>query len=420
MKAAQSVCSNLSAKVKNSGMVEVLLMDKYNYHLFTPLLYQASTGKVEINSIAQPIRPAARKSGFEFLKADIRAINLQAQVVYADDRSISYDYLVIALGSVKNDSAVKGASEYAIPLKTLQDGNQIHDRLIESLERAEGLRSDEEREEYLNFVVIGGSTGAELAGSIVDYIKTVSKNYPKIDASRDCRIYIIEAGERLFPDGDKSLSKAVMRSLEDRGVLVLVNTRVEKIDHARITLSNGETIRSRNIFDNSGVKPNPILETIPENIVKKEKGKIVVDSCLRVPDFHNVFAIGDNAVVDRSGEGAEHVPATAEGAVEEGKYVGRFIAKELDSGDSAPGPARRTAPFKYKEKATMLSIGAHTGIAKFSKVTFTGVLGWLLWRVVHLYLLASGRARLIVTFDWLLDIFGDVDSAQMGTDRLSR
>ncbi|MGI0090929.1 MAG: NAD(P)/FAD-dependent oxidoreductase [Nitrososphaerales archaeon] len=421
--AAKTLCAKLSAYLKVHGRIEVLLINKWNYHLFTPLLYQASTGLVDIDSIAQPIRPEARKSHFEFLEAEVRSINVQAQVVYAGDRSIPYDYLVIALGTIKDDTKVEGATKYAIPLKTLDDGSRIHDRIIESFERAANLPNGPERGEYLNFVVIGGSTGAELAGSVMDYVRAVAKDYPGIDVRRDCRVYIIEAGERLFPDSDKSLSYVVKQSLEERGVAVLLKTRVEKIDHTKLTLSSGETIESWNIFDNTGVKPNSVLETISEDIVKKKEGKIVVNSSLRIPDFESVFAIGDNAsvVVGRRSDGKpRYAPPTAESAVEEGKYVGRLIARELNTSlgrNNNQGASPKPLPvlaFNFKEKGTMLSIGAHNGIAKFPKFTFTGFLGWLIWRIVHLYLIATARAKLTVAFDWVLDAFGNRNTSQLG------
>ena len=424
LNAAKSLCDGLSADLKEHRKVEVLVLNRNNYHLFTPMLYQMSTGLVQIGSIAQPIRPQAIDKGFQFLEVDVKSINVQAQIVYTEERYIPYDYLVIALGTVKDDSKVEGASKYAIPLKTLEDGRRIHNRIVESFEKAALLADSPEREEYLTFVIIGGSTGVELAGSIVDYVNNIAQNYPRIDARRDCKIYVIEAGDRLFPGGDPSLSDVVKQSLEDRGVRILLKTRVEKIEHTKISLSNGESMRTWNIFDNSGVKPNAVLETVPEDIMKKEKGKIVVDEFLRVPKFENVFAIGDNAavVIGKHHDGkASYAPPTAESAVEEGKFVGEFLSAELNAklGSSKEKEnVRSTAedkvgPFRYKEKGTMISIGSHTGVAKFPNFTFTGVVGWLIWRIVHLYLLATARAKLVVSFDWILDLFGSVNSSQI-------
>jgi NADH dehydrogenase len=417
--AAKTLCSKLPRNILNSGKAEVLLIDKWNYHLFTPLLYQASTGLVDIDSIAQEIRPIAKKSGFKFLEAEVKSINVQAQIVYTEDRFIAYDYLVIALGSLKDESKLKGGQETAIPLKTLEDGNRIHNRIIQSFEKASALSSSEEREPYLNFVIIGGSTGAELCGSIIDYVNSVSKIYPTIDAKRDCHVYLVEAEERLFPGHEKSLSFYVKASLERRGVKVLLDTKAEGVeDKNKIILSNGEAIRSWNIFDNTGIKPNPVLETMPDDVVKKEKGKLVVDQNLRVPNFPNVFAIGDNSevVIGRSENGkTKHAPPTAEAAVEEGKYVGKLIALELNyllrTGNEN---YLRAIPFRFKEKGTMLAIGARTGIAKFHWHTFTGFTGWLIWRVVHLYLIATARGKISVALDWTLDAFSGRNTSQLG------
>jgi NADH dehydrogenase len=373
------------------------------------------------DSIAQEIRPIAQKSGFKFLEAEVKSINVQAQIVYTEDRSIPYDYLVIALGSVKDESKLKGGSETAIPLKTLEDGNRIHNRIIQSFEKASGMSSCPEREPFLNFVVIGGSTGAELCGSLIDYVNSVSKIYPTIDAKRDCHVYLIEANERLFPTHDKSLSFYVKDSLEGRGVNVLLDTSVERIDDRnKIVLSNGKTIRSWNIFDNTGIKPSPVLETMPNDIVKKEKGKLVVDQNLRLPYFPNVFAIGDSAevVIGHSENGKSRTaPPTAESAVEEGKYVGKLIALELNyllrTGNTTNNYLR-VLPFHFKEKGTMLAIGSRTGIAKFQWHTFTGFMGWLIWRVVHLYLIATARGKISVALDWTLDAFSGRNTSQLG------
>jgi NADH:ubiquinone reductase (H+-translocating) len=325
--------------------------------------------------------------------------------------------LIVALGTIKDDRKVKGAAEYAIPLKTLEDGKRIHNRIVESLEKAAALERSAERDAYLTFVVIGGSTGAELAGSIVDYVKDVSKLYPHINFREDCKIYVIEAGERLFPGGNPGLSDVVKQSLEDRGADVLLGTRVEQIDHSRVSLSNGSTIRSFNVFDNSGVRPNPVLDTIPDDLVKKEKGKILVDEYLRVPGFENVLAIGDNSSVKigRKEDGApRHAPPTAESAVEEGKYAGTLIASELNQRLALKsGRSLRVRPFRYKEKGTMISIGSHTGVAKFPNFTFTGSVGWIIWRMVHLYLISTIRSKVIVSFEWILDLFiGKINTAE--------
>lgn len=416
--AAKTLGSKLSREAIASGKIEVLLVSRWNYHLFTPLLYQASTGMVDIDAIAQPIRPQARKSGFSFLEADVKSINVQSQVVYTEDRSISYDYLIIALGSVKDESKLKGATDTAIPLKTLQDGNRIHNRIVESFERGATLSPGPQRDEYLNFVIIGGSTGAELAGSIIDYVKDVAKDYPEIDGQKECAVYLVEAGERLFPAHNKVLSNVVKNSLQRRGVKVVLDTKVEKIeDKNKVILSNGKMIRSWNIFDNTGIKPNPVLDTMPDDVVKKEKGKLIVNRSLRLPDYPNVFAIGDNAevVIGETQKGkARHAPPTAESAVEEGKYVGKLIAAELNN-YLRTGEMNhiRSIPFHYREKGTMLSIGSRTGVAQFPWYTFTGFTGWLIWRVVHLYLLATARSQFAVAFDWVLDSFSGRNSAQL-------
>lgn len=408
MATAKALSGNLHHDMKKE--VKITILNRRNYHLYTPLLYQAATGLIDFNDLAQPVRPKSRKYGYEFVETEVYSINIQSQKVFTDTGDYDYDYLVIALGSVKDDAKILGAHEHSIPLKTLEDGQHIHNKIISSFEKAAVMPNGLKKDAQLTFVVIGGSTGVELAGSIHDYIGIVAKDYPEINAKEDCNVFVIEAHERLFPDGDKKLSEIVKKTLEERGVKLLLNSKVSSIEKDRVNLADGKTVDACNIFFNAGIKPSPVVESLPEELVKKDRGRIIVDQHLRIPDFESAYAIGDLSIVE-IGEDEEkkkkYAPPNAESALEEGKYVGKHLALLLNhaspSSNNKSSKNTEEEPFHYKERGTMLSIGIHKGIAKFSHVTFTGYTGWLVWRVVHIYFVSTMGSRMRVLIDWMSD-----------------
>jgi NADH:ubiquinone reductase (H+-translocating) len=417
--AAKTLSGNLRHDMKKK--VRITILNRRNYQLYTPLLYQAATGLIDFDDLAQPVRPKARQYGYEFVQTEIYSINLQSKKVFTDAGDYDYDYLVIALGSVKDDAKIPGAQGHSIPLKTLEDGQRIHNKIISSFETAAVMSDGLKKDTQLTFVVIGGSTGVELAGSIHDYIGIVAKDYPEIDAKKDCGVFVIEAHERLFPDGDKKLSEIVKRTLEERGVKLLLNSKVSSIEKDKINLADGKTIDACNIFFNAGIKPSPVVESLPEDLVKKEKNRIVVDQHLRIPHFESAYAIGDLSAVEIGGDEKKkkYAPPNAESALEEGKYVGKHLALLLNHASSSSSKnkdsksTKEEEPFHYKERGIMLSIGIHKGIAKFPHVTFTGYTGWLIWRVVHIYFVSTRGRKMRVLIDWISDSFRKRNISQL-------
>jgi len=441
MSAANSLCDNVRRGGENGATnVEIVMVDQKNYQLYTPFLFQSATGLVDPDHIAQPVRPKARKKGFDFVEAKVKSIDLPSKSVFTTAGKIAYDYLIIALGSVKDDAKMHGAEKNSIPLKTLEDSEQIHNRIIYSFEKASLLEHDNpERSVLLTFVVIGGTTGVELAGSIYDYINLIAKDYPQIDVHSEAKVMVIEAHDRLFPEGDKSLSDDVKQTMEKRGIEIRVNTKVMSIEPSMVKIQDGSSIQSANIFWNAGIKANPVADTIPDSVASKHRGRIVVDDHLRVPNFQEVYVIGDVSAalaspeprvssreVAKSPDAAKHqvdhkssgekksvsahrgryAPPTAEAAVEEGSYVGRDLALRLYNNSENEVDATKSAkPFRFKEKGVMLSIGRHNGLVKFTHSTFKGYLGWLIWRLVHVALVSTMQDKISVIFDWTFGSF---------------
>lgn len=369
---------------------EITIVSRRNYHLFTPLIYQISSGLANPYHVVQPVREIACKGPVKFIQADVQDIG---EKVVTDAGSIDYDYLVIALGSVANDFGVEGASEHALFLKTLQDGEIIRNRIICMFEEVSSRHlSEEEARERLTFVIAGGgATGVELAGSLADYVRILSSIYPTARADELSSIILLEAADRLLPSLDKRVAEAAESQLRRKGVKVIKGAKVARIGSDFVERSLGR-INCRTIVWSAGIKANPLVEKLGKKFVIR-KGKLVVDTHLRVLNSENVYAAGDMTVVD----GME-LPATASAAAQMGAYIGKRIAMSL-IGKEIP-------PFAYRDRGFMISMGRFYGIALFpSGILLKGFAGWAAWRFVHLILIETVRSRLGVLFDWSMAIF---------------
>src|SRR5579875_778403 len=379
--------------------LELFLITIKNYHLFTPLLYQVATGLVNEYHILDPVRIKTKKLDYRVIEAEIKEINIERKFVVTSLGNIAYDYLVIALGSVDNDFGIKGVKENAIPLKSAKDAIKIRSKIISSFERASLLDiGNPMRKSLLTFVVIGGGpTGVELVGAIRDYVKQLCNKYYSIDSS-ECRVILIEAANRLLLQAREKTAEKCRRILESRGVRVLLNAKVVAVEQDGVVLADGTKIESSNVFWTAGIKVNPVVENISDELVLKKKGRIIVDEYLRVQNYPYAFAIGDNAWVT-SGSKLNPVPAMASAAVQQGEYLGKYLASILSN-------YTFKKPFVYKDFGLMLSLGRFKGIVEFPNGwVITGFLGWLIWRMVHLVKISTMRNKLGVMFDWAMALF---------------
>jgi NADH:quinone reductase (non-electrogenic) len=378
---------------KERVKARVTLVSRRNFHLFTPLLYQSATGLVDPDHIAQIVRPTARKHHFAFLEGEIESIDIDAKNVKTNFGDLTYDYLVIALGSEKNDFGIKGVSEYAVSLKTLPDAERIHNKIIGSLERALVASDRATKERLLTFVIIGGgATGVELAGAVRDFVKFMLTDYPGITKDQ-FSIVLVEAMGNLLPGLSRYLSEQTHRILSKRGVQIRLNSRVVEITETGVLLNSGEIIKTGNIFWTAGVRQPRLIDAMD---VEKDRGRIKTDQFLRISKHSEVFAIGDLASVSDL-KTDQAVPATAQSAVQEGDWVGRALSKLI--------LGEKIEPFAYKDKGYMLSLGRQVGVAEFQHFKTSGFLGWLLWRVIHIALISTSRSRLGVIFDWTFAYF---------------
>jgi NADH:ubiquinone reductase (H+-translocating) len=382
-----------------AGRAEVTLVSRRNYHLFTPLLYQTATGLVDIDHLAQAVRPQARKRGFRFLEGEVLGVDLEAKSAKTNFGELRYDYLVLAVGSVTNDFGIRGVSKNTLPLKTLGDGERMHNKIVESLERASVEESEDAKKALLTFVVIGGGpTGVELAGSLRDFMRLMRKDYPVL-AEHEPVVVIVEAMQTLLPGLSEYSIANTSRILLERGVELRLSSKVVEVSDKGVLLGNGELIASANVFWTAGVKPTKLVEDLQ---VEKERGRIKVDGHLRVVGHPEVFAIGDIANVPDSSTG-KRLPETAQVALREGRWLGRSLPAII-AGKSIP-------EFHYASKGFMFSLGRNVGVADLGWLKTSGYLGWLIWRVVHISQISAARNRLGVVFDWTFAYFNRRNAA---------
>jgi len=378
---------------KERAKAQVTLVSRRNYHLFTPLLYQAATGLVDPDHIAQMVRPAARKYGFTLFEGEVSNVDIDAKTVQTSLGDLAYDYLVLAIGSETNDFGIRGVSEHAISLKTLPDAERIHSKIIDSLERALVISDQAKRKRLLAFVIIGGgATGVELAGSVRDFVKFLLNDYPGL-AEDQFSVVLIELMQNLLPGLSRYLSEQTYRILSKRGIQIRLNSRVMEATDGGVLLSGGELIETGNIFWTAGTKSPKLVDNLD---LEKERGRIKVDQFLRVREHPEIFAIGDLASISDLKTG-EKVPWTAQSAVQEGDWVGIALSRVLSG--------RKIEPFVYQDKGYMLSLGRQVGVAEFRHFKTSGFFGWLLWRIIHIALITTTRSRLGVIFDWTFAYF---------------
>ena len=369
----------------------ITVVDRQNHHLFQPLLYQVATAGLSAPDIAQPIRSILHDHPHLTVTMDtVEDVRLAENRVILKNETLSYDYLVMALGGVTSYFGHPEWEAVAPGLKTLDDAVRIRREILLAFEKAEITSDPEERERLMTIVVVGGGpTGVELAGAFAELAKHVLiRDFRHIDPSR-ARIVIIEASPMILSHLPPELAMSGQRQLESMGVEIRTNTRVTAITEGCVETSTGR-ICAANIVWGAGVAATPITKKLGVPIDKAGRIKVLPD--LSVPGFPNAFAVGDMAsLVDVNGV---VVPGVSPAAMQEGKHVAKMIRDELD-GIKQPRPA-----FKYFDKGTMATIGRSAAVAKVRDFEFTGFTAWVAWLVVHLIFLLGFRNKISVLIQW--------------------
>ena len=373
-----------------STNASVTLIDRVNHHLFQPLLYQVATAGLSPSDIAAPVRPLFRDSiNTRVLLGAVTGVDTGGQRVLLGDRAIPYDYLVLATGATHSYFGNDAWAPYAPGLKRIEDAIEIRRRILIAFERAEATADAVERAALLTFLIVGGGpTGVELAGAIAELARFgMDKDFRNFDPA-DARVILVQSAARLLPAFPKTLSMSARRSLEKLGVEVLIGSPVERIDAAGVAVS-GKTIIARTVLWAAGVEASPAAKWLRAGADNAGRVKVAAD--LSVPNFRNVYAIGDTAA--SNAWRGQSVPGLALAAKQGGKYAARQIRAKID-GTAEP------AAFAYRHLGSLATIGRKAAVADFGFIKLWGAPAWWLWGAVHLGFLLGIRNRLATLTNW--------------------
>lgn len=380
-----------AARALARAPVDVTVIDRQNYHLFQPLLYQVATAALTPAEIAEPIRGVLRdQRNTRVFMADVTDIDTAARcVVMAGGRRVDYDTLVIATGARHAYFGNDHWAEHAPGLKTIDDAFHLRQRILSAFEKAEMSDNAEERAALLTFVVVGGGpTGVEMAGAIAELARAVARDFRHIDPT-STRTILVEAGPRVLPTFHPDLSNRAKRDLEGLGVEVRLDARVTEIDDC-VAVIGDERVMAGTMIWAAGVQASPAAEWLEVEVGRG--GQVPVGADLTVPDHPEIYAIGDTAA--HVPEGAEQpLPGMAPVAKQMGAYVGHRIARV--AAGKAPG-----GPFRFRDRGAMATIGRNSGVAEIGRLRLRGFPGWILWGVAHVYFLIGFRNRLAVLINW--------------------
>jgi len=369
---------------------KVVLIDQRNYHLFQPLLYQVATAGLSPADIATPIRGLFREqANATVLLGRVTGVDPAAHTVMVADRTIAYDYLVLATGAQHSYFGRDEWAPFAPGLKAVEDATDIRRRLLSAFERAENSEDQAERSRLLTFVIVGGGpTGVELAGAIAELARRgMEREFRNIDPAT-ARVVLVQSAPRLLPTFPETLSAIAAKSLSELGVEVRLGGAVETVDGDGVVISS-QRLEARTVFWAAGVIASPAAKWLGAEADRA--GRVKVKADLSVPGFDTIFAIGDTALAD-----AWHgkpVPGLAPAAKQGGGYVAQVIRARLD-GRAAPGP------FRYRHLGSLATIGRKVAVADFSWLRLSGTPAWWLWGLVHIFFLAGMRNRISVALDW--------------------
>jgi len=380
------------ARALGRANIPVTLVDRQNYHLFQPLLYQVATAALSPADIAEPIRKMLRRHpGVEVVLGEVAGIDGSGRIVtLADGTNYSYDVLVLATGATHSYFGHDEWSQFAPGLKNIEDARTIRSRLLLAFERAEMSRDPAEQKRLMTIAVIGGGpTGVELAGSIAELARyTLAKDFHRIHAET-ATVLLLEAGPRLLTAFPEDLAAYAERKLNALGVTVRTNCAVERITEHTV-MAAGEEIGVGLAIWAAGVRASSLGKLL--GIDLDRAGRIKVNADLSVPGLENVYALGDIALaLDANGKPQ---PGLAQVAKQEGEYLGRALVRKIQRGETAK-------PFVFHNRGNTAIIGRHAAVFDFGWARMKGWFAWGLWALIHVYLLVGFQHRLMVAIQWL-------------------
>ncbi len=389
--------------------VEVTIVSRDNFFLFTPMLHEVASSELDVTHIVSPVRQLLRHT--QFFDGDVAAIDLEARAVVVahggdgHTHALPYDHLVVALGSVTNFFGLPGLAEHALTMKSLGDAIALRNRVIARLEEADTECCADIRQRLLGFVVAGaGFAGVETIAAINDFVREALCFYPNLTEDM-VRMVLVHPGDVILPELSPSLGRYAERKLAARGIEVRAHTRVGAVDGDSVTLSDGTRVDAATLIWTAGTTPNPLVGGLP---CARERGRIQVTDSLEVPGWPGVWALGDCALVPDAKSGGFH-PPTAQHAIRQGRCVARNIVAAMRG--------RALRPFRFRTIGQLASIGRRTGVGQVLGINFSGFVAWWLWRTVYLSKLPRFEKKLRVALDWTLDLVFSKDLVKLVTTR---
>lgn len=385
------------AKALRKAEVQIVLVDKHNFHQFQPLFYQVATSGLEPDSIVFPFRKQISGSkNTLFRYATVEQIDPDKNWILTDKGRIDYDYLVLATGTKTNFFGLTDIENFGLGMKSIQDSLNIRHTIIQNFEQAAITCDEHEKDILTNFVIVGGGpAGVEMAGALAEFKKYVLPgDYPEY-SSEIMNIYLLEAADQLLATMSDKASEKALKYLTRLGVNVMFNEAVEQYDGLVISTNTGAKINARNLIWTAGVTGNFPKGIDQECVVRGNR--LQVGSNMRLKGYSNIYAIGDIAslITDQTPSGH---PQVAQVAIQQGKYLGKVIRGKIVGKEY-------TKRFKYQDKGSLATIGKRRAVADLGKFRFGGYTAWLLWSVVHLFSISGFRNKLMVALNWVWNYF---------------
>jgi NADH dehydrogenase len=401
----------LEKRLARDPDVEITLVNRENFISFTPMLHEVAASDLDLTHIVNPIRKMLKRANL-FL-GDVQHIDLTAKevvVAHGSDHhthALPYDHLVIGLGAITNFYQLPGLEERALTMKSLGDAICLRNHLIANLEEADTECAVKAclREPLMTCVVAGGGfAGVETIAAVNDFVQDARRFYRNLHAEQ-VRMVLVHSGPVILPELSERLGRYAQKKLAERGVEIRLHVRVTGVTDEGVQLSDGTTIKTKTIVWTAGTAPNPLLGPLACN---KDRGRIIANEFLEVPDWPGVWALGDCALIPDRKTGQAY-PPTAQHALREGRVLAHNIAAAVRGG--------RKKPFVFSTLGQLATIGRRTGVANILGINFSGFIAWWLWRSIYLSKLPRAEKKFRVALDWTLDLLFSKDIVQFNTGR---
>jgi NADH dehydrogenase len=382
----------IAKKLRNKN-VQVVLIDKHNYHTFQPLLYQVATGGLEAGSIAYPIRKVIQEyKDFYFRLTSVKEIDTKNQKIISEIGDLHYDYLVIATGSKTNYFGNKEIERNVMSMKTIPQSLNIRSLILENFEQAVLVKEQKERNLLINFVIVGaGPTGVELAGALAEMKKAIlQKDYPDLDIAK-MEINLVQGDDRVLDSMSEKSSSEAEKFLRDLGVTIWKNVRVTNYDGRTVTTNSDLTFETATVIWTAGVQGAKIAGLNAKSLIDRVE-RFRVNQYNQVAGYDNIFAIGDIASMETELYPHGH-PMMAQPAIQQGKLLGENLVKIINK--------QPMTPFEYNNKGAMATIGRNLAVVDLPRYHFSGVFAWFVWMFVHLFSLIGFKNKAVVFLNWV-------------------